>query len=46
MNTIDPNPSSTLEVYSENMGITMPNVSLSSYTDYYGSQSQRIFNSL
>lgn len=33
MNTIDPNPSSTLEVYSENMGITMPNVSLSSYTD-------------
>lgn len=33
INTLDPNPSSTLDIYSESMGITFPNVSLSGYTD-------------
>lgn len=33
LNTLTPNPSSTLDIVSENMGITFPNVSLSSYTD-------------
>lgn len=33
LNTEDPNPSSTLDIYSDSMGITFPNVSLSGYTD-------------
>lgn len=33
INTLNPDSSSMLEVYSENMGISFPNVSLTGYTD-------------